>query len=102
MRIKLIQPKMLMRPMDTGLKLHMAPPLGLYTAAQILRYDHEVTVENGSAYTEDTILSAGGDNYGIHIPKGVWHWVEILESGTVTFEVKEGPYEPLKEEDIMK
>ena len=51
---------------------------------------------------EDTILSAGGDNYGIHIPKGVWHWVEILESGTVTFEVKEGPYEPLKEEDIMK
>ena len=51
---------------------------------------------------EDTILSAGGDNYGIHIPKGVWHWVEILESGTITFEVKEGPYEPLKEEDIMK
>ena len=51
---------------------------------------------------EDTILSAGGDNYGIHIPIGVWHWVDILESGTVTFEVKEGPYEPLKEEDIMK
>ena len=51
---------------------------------------------------EDTILSAGGDNYGIHIPKSVWHWVDILESGTVTFEVKEGPYEPLKEEDIMK
>ena len=51
---------------------------------------------------ENTILSAGGDNYGIHIPKGVWHWVEILESWTVTFEVKEGPYEPLKEEDIMK
>ena len=51
---------------------------------------------------EDTILSAGGDNYGIHIPKGAWHWVEILESGTITFEVKEGPYEPLKEEDIMK
>ena len=51
---------------------------------------------------EDTILSAGGDNYGIHIPKGVWQWVDILESGTVTFEVKEGPYEPLKEEDIMK
>lgn len=51
---------------------------------------------------EDTILSAGGDNYGIHIPTGVWHWVDILESGTITFEVKEGPYEPLKEEDIMK
>ena len=26
--IKLIQPKMYRRPMDTDIKLHMAPPLG--------------------------------------------------------------------------
>ena len=63
---------------------------------RVVLYDDDRNV------TEDTILSAGGDNYGIHIPKGVWHWVEILEPDTVTFEVKEGPYEPLKEEDIMK
>lgn len=51
---------------------------------------------------EDTILSAVNGNYGVHIPIGVWHWVEILESNTVTFEVKEGPYHPLADEDIMK
>ena len=33
MIIKLIQPKMQMRPMDTGLKTRMAPSLGLLTIA---------------------------------------------------------------------
>lgn len=51
---------------------------------------------------EDAILSPDCGNYGIHIPIGVWHWVEILEPNTVTFEVKEGPYVPLSDEDIMK
>lgn len=51
---------------------------------------------------ENEILSTDSGNYGIHIPAGVWHWVEILEPNTVTFEVKEGPYAPLAEEDIMK
>lgn len=51
---------------------------------------------------ESAILSPELGNYGIHIPTGVWHWVDILESGTVMFEVKEGPYHPLAEEDIMK
>ena len=51
---------------------------------------------------EDTILSIEEGNYGIHIPVGVWHWVEILSPNTVTFEVKEGPYHPLTDENIMK
>ncbi len=46
MRVKLIQPRMIKRPMDTDLKLHMAPPLGLLTVAAILREQHSVTVEN--------------------------------------------------------
>ena len=46
MYIKLIQPKMLRRPMDTDLKLHMAPPLGLLTVAAILRDQHRVVLEN--------------------------------------------------------
>lgn len=40
--------------------------------------------------------------YGIHIPKGQWHTLEVLESGTVIFEVKDGPYKPLGGEDILK
>lgn len=51
---------------------------------------------------EDAILSPDNGNYGIHIPVGVRHWVEILEPNTVTFEVKEGPYVPLSDENLMK
>lgn len=51
---------------------------------------------------EEAILSHETGNYGVHIPTGVWHCVEILEPNTVMFEVKEGPYTPLADEDIMK
>ena len=46
MIVKLIQPRMIKRPMDTDLKLHMAPPLGLLTVAAVLRREHRVAVEN--------------------------------------------------------
>ena len=46
MYIKLVQPRMIKRPMDTDLKLHMAPPLGLLTIAGILRGKHRVVLEN--------------------------------------------------------
>lgn len=39
--------------------------------------------------------------YGVHIPKGQWHTLEVLESGTMIFEVKEGPYAPFAPEDIL-
>lgn len=46
MYVKLIQPRMIKRPMDTDLKIHMAPPLGLLTVANILRKEHRVVLEN--------------------------------------------------------
>lgn len=46
MYIKLIQPKMRKRPMDTDIKTHMSPPLGLYTIANMFRSEHRVSVEN--------------------------------------------------------
>jgi len=46
MYIKLIQPKMRKRPMDTDLKTHMAPPLGLLTIANMFRDRHHVVIEN--------------------------------------------------------
>lgn len=39
--------------------------------------------------------------YGINVPAGQWHTVEVLEEGTVIFEVKEGPYRPLTGEDVL-
>lgn len=46
MYIKLIQPLMHMRPMDTHIKNRMSPPLGLYTIANMFRDEHEVVIEN--------------------------------------------------------
>jgi cupin fold WbuC family metalloprotein len=40
--------------------------------------------------------------FGIDIEPGQWHTTEVLESGTVILEIKEGPYAPLSEEDIMQ
>ena len=51
--------------------------------------------------TDEFILTASVGNFGFHIPKGVWHSVESLESGTVMFETREGPYKPLLKEDIL-
>ena len=39
-------------------------------------------------------------NYGVHIPAGQWHTIEVQEP-SVIFEVKDEPYTPLAPEDIM-
>lgn len=39
-------------------------------------------------------------NYGVHIPKGKWHTVEVIEPSAI-FEVKDGPYTPIEPEDMM-
>lgn len=46
MRVKLIQPKMIKRPMDTELKIRMSPHLGLLTIANIIRDKCDVLIEN--------------------------------------------------------
>ncbi|SCZ77747.1 B12-binding domain-containing radical SAM protein [Acidaminobacter hydrogenoformans] len=46
MKIKLIQPAMLPRPMDTQLKTRMAPSLALLTLAALTPATHEVIIEN--------------------------------------------------------
>ena len=46
-------------------------------------------------------LSPNGPCYGLNIPAGQWHSVEVLESGTVIMEMKNGAYEPLSEADLL-
>ena len=46
MKIKLIQPKMLKRPMDTDLKTRMSPSLGLLTLANLTPKEHQVIIVN--------------------------------------------------------
>ena len=48
----------------------------------------------------DVIDMRPGGNV-LNIPAGQWHSLESLESGTVLIEVKDGPYEPISQEDIL-
>lgn len=52
--------------------------------------------------TESFILDPCDGNYGVNIPAGAFHTVEVLSKGTVIFEVKEGPYIPSAPEDILE
>lgn len=49
----------------------------------------------------DTIDMVPGGTL-INIPAGQWHDLKSLESGTVLLEIKDGAYEPIGEDDILK
>ena len=51
--------------------------------------------------TDTFIVAAGSDIIGLSVPKGQWHSLECLESGSVILETKDGPWEAMKEEDMM-
>src|SRR5690554_2041246 len=51
--------------------------------------------------TKEFTLDPKREEYGVHIPKGQWHTLEVLEKDTVIFEVKDGPYMPLGGEDVL-
>ncbi len=52
--------------------------------------------------TEAVELRPNGDMVALCVPVGQWHTVRSLESGTVMLEAKDGAYEPLSEENILK
>ncbi|MCR5152804.1 MAG: WbuC family cupin fold metalloprotein [Prevotella sp.] len=59
----------------------------------ILRGKVRVTTHNDDgSIIEDEVLSRERGNDGVDIPKNVWHKLESLESGSVIFEWKEGPF----------
>ena len=68
----------------------------------ILRGKVRVTTHNDDgSIIEDVVLSQESGNYGVDIPKNVWHKLESLEPGSVIFECKEGPFVPHEVEGVM-
>ena len=61
----------------------------------VLQGKLKVTIHNNQGdVVEEHILSPKEGLYGVQIPANTWHSLEVLETGTVIFEVKEGPYIP--------
>jgi cupin fold WbuC family metalloprotein len=61
---------------------------------EVLFYD-----ESG-AQTDSFKLDPLTGNYGVHIPKGQWHTLVVVEPAVI-FEVKDGPYTPITPEDML-
>ena len=60
------------------------------------------TYNDDGSVIDSVILSQESGLYGVDIPKGVWHKLESLESGSVVFECKEGPFVPHEVDGIME
>jgi cupin fold WbuC family metalloprotein len=58
-----------------------------------------VTFDRQGAVLESCLLCAQGERIAADIPHGVFHTAVSLESGTIFFEAKAGPYQPLGEEE---
>lgn len=52
--------------------------------------------------TEEFLLEAGGDCVGVQIPRDMYHTLVCLEAGSVVFEAKDRPYDPIGTEEFMK
>ena len=59
------------------------------------------TYNDDGSVIESVVLCAEEGHYGVNIPKGVWHKLESLESGSVVFECKEGPFVQHEAEGIL-
>ena len=60
------------------------------------------TYNDDGTVIESEILCPEEGLYGVDIPKNVWHNVESLESGSVIFECKEGPFVEHEVEGILQ
>lgn len=52
------------------------------------------------AQSERYLLDPAVGNYGVQIPVGQWHGIEVIEPSAI-FEVKDGPYTPLEPKDML-
>lgn len=62
----------------------------------------EIFYDDAGKVTEVIDLAPESECVALQIPLGQWHTVEVLESGTVILECKDGAYEPIEEGDILK
>jgi cupin fold WbuC family metalloprotein len=78
---------------------HTDPPrwevfVALAGRAVVLEFD------DGGSVVHRTVLSPDGPDIAVEIAGGCWHTVSALDSGTILFELKPGPYRPVVDKDF--
>lgn len=92
----------LLNALEPGTELPVHRHLHTDETYVLLRGSLNVLLYNEKKQLAQTIpLNLKTGKYGLSIPAGQWHTVEVLEKGTVIFEIKQGPYSPLEMGDIM-
>jgi cupin fold WbuC family metalloprotein len=66
----------------------------LQGSAAVLQFD------DGGSITEIVKLNHEKGQFGVEIPPAIWHTIVALESGTVVYECKDGPYTQLNDKDF--
>jgi cupin fold WbuC family metalloprotein len=56
--------------------------------------------DDAGSIMEHTVLDNSQDVYGVEIPPRKWHTIVSLASGTVLYEVKQGPYAPIDDKNF--
>lgn len=59
-----------------------------------------IVFDDNGEVADSVVLSPDEGVYGMEVAPGLWHTIVVLESGTVIYEVKEGPYVPLSPENF--
>lgn len=80
---------------------HRHPEAGKWECFLVLRGRIDALLfDAGGTLLQREALTPGGPVQGFEIPPNTWHCVLALESGSVFFEVKQGPYAPLGDKDF--
>ena len=56
--------------------------------------------DDNGVETERVVFDADGWPRMLNVEKDRWHSLECLESGSVLYESKDGPYHPLEEDEV--
>lgn len=59
-----------------------------------------VFFDNDGNPTEFILLDREKGNLAVEIASGTWHTIIALESGSVVYEIKDGPYSPLDDKNF--
>lgn len=92
----------MLNAMEPGTKLPIHRHINSSETVVCLRgHLREIFYNDEGEVTDVIDIAPGSDCVGISIPIGQWHSIEVLESGTVILESKDGAYEPLSAEELM-
>ena len=86
---------------DTYVRPHRHADPETWEVLLILRGSLVLNIFDGKGkVVEQTVLNARGPVTAVEFPQSIWHAPTSLESGTIVFEIKQGPYKPIEEKNL--